>query len=84
MQGKHTHRFKSNPDERIAAEQWEAHNRRPNGGAGLLEYLMGNGAQPAEVSDRDHLVAATLMQWLGSPVGKAYVEELRARWGVGT
>lgn len=31
--------------------------------------MMGNGKDPAEVSDRDREVAATVIQWLGSPVG---------------
>lgn len=72
MRGKHTHRLKSNPLERVASNQWNEHNRNGK----LLEYIMGDGAKPAtDVSDRDQLVAATVMQWLGSPVGLAYVDE---------
>lgn len=55
--GKHTHRLKSNPRERIAAE-------------------LGNGKDPVEVSDRDREVAATVIQWLGSPVGNNFLREL--------
>lgn len=80
MRGLHPHRFKSNPDELVAADQWDAHNRRPNGGAGLLEYLLGDGTKPGDASERDQRVAATLMQWLGSPVGKSYIDELLAKW----
>lgn len=79
--GKHTHRFASNPKEASAAKLWNEFNRRPNGGADTLDYLMGDGAEPSyAVTDRDRMVAATLMQWLGSPVGQGYLEQLRERW----
>ena len=39
---------------------------------------MGDGASRAEVSDRDELVAATLIQWLGSPVGQTFLKEVNS------
>lgn len=42
--------------------------------------MMGNGKDPAEVSDRDREVAATVIQWLGSPVGNNFLRELLERF----
>ena len=39
-----------------------------------LEYLMGDGTRRAELTERDELVAATVIQWLGSPVGSNWLE----------
>ena len=69
-----THRFAQNPCERIAAYRWSQLNRKP--GIGTLDYIMGDGQEAGHVSDRDHLVAATVIQWLGSPVGQAFVRDL--------
>lgn len=78
--GLHTYRFGSNPVEKKAADLWQQYNDMPNGGDDLLDWLLGNGSKPAhDVSDRDRQVAATLMQWLGSPVGQGFIEELRKR-----
>lgn len=73
MKKRHTgiaqYRLKDHPTERIAADYWQKH------GDGLLPYLLGGGER-AEPSDRDWLVASTLFQWLGSPVGRAVVRYL--------
>ena len=72
------HRFKSNPLEQLFAEAWEEMNLTPPGGAdgrGTLDYLLAeNPNRPCgEVTDRDRLVAATVIQWLGSPVGQSFL-----------
>ena len=79
--GKHTHRFKSNPRERIAAELWQQEcGNPPIGGPDMLNYMLGNGKDPVEVSDRDREVAATVIQWLGSPIGNNFLRELLERF----
>lgn len=68
--GLHEYRIKSNPCEGIAANLWEEMR--------VLPDLLGDGTLGgrAHPSDRDYQVAATLMQWLGSPVGQAFVNNL--------
>lgn len=44
----------------------------------LLEYLMGNLNTRAQISQRDALVAATVVQWLGSPVGQDFINKAMA------
>jgi hypothetical protein len=73
--GLHTYRFKDNPEEKAFALAWQKEQVRPLA-TPLLVMLLGNGCEPAVVSDRDHEVAATVIQWLGSPVGQAFLQGL--------
>lgn len=68
------HRLKDNPLEKKFHLAWKDQNEKGN----TLAYLMGNGSYRAPLSDRDELVAATVVQWLGSPVGQAFLEEVLA------
>ncbi len=71
-----SYRFKDNPKERAFYEAW----RKENEQSSVLEYLMStheNGRRQP-VSERDEHVAATVVQWLGSPVGQSF---LRAAGG---
>ena len=73
--GLHSHRFRDNPEERMFAEAWAKANEQGH----TLAYLLHVGNQtgrPLEPSDREHVVAATVVQWLGSPVGQAFLGEL--------
>lgn len=76
------HRFKDNPLEKKFAEKWEEINTcRFSGkldGLGTLDYLLAedNNRPRGEVTDRDRLVAATIVQWLGSPVGKGFLRDV--------
>ena len=75
--GLHIYRFKDNPKEKAFAEAWELENERGH----ILDYLLhvGTNAQtgrPLECTEREALVAATVIQWLGSPVGQHFLEEL--------
>jgi len=68
VQGLNTHRFGQNPLERKFAESWDhVHDYSPN----QLGYLLDKTGSfhPPTPSDRDQVVAATVIQWLGSPVG---------------
>lgn len=73
--GLRPYRFKENPEEKRFAKQWEK-----IGGEDWLAYILDDrktqGGKPPTPSDRDCLVAATLIQWLGSPVGKGFLEGL--------
>lgn len=76
--GLHPHRFKDNPEERRFADAWASTCTLGS----TLDYLLWEGDQhgrPPEASDRDHAVAATVIQWLGSPVGQRWLEELGYR-----
>ncbi len=73
--------------ERIFAERWAEENKRSpgiNGGYGCLELLMASNIrnmgtifqEPIEqISQRDALVAATVIQWLGTNCGACFLHE---------
>lgn len=67
-QGLREYRFNQNLHEKAAAELWKSEDRLPD--------LLGDGQHKAYPTEREYVVAATLMQWLGSPVGRQYVEKL--------
>lgn len=71
--GVQSHRLKNNPDEKAFAEAW-AEFYPPH-----LGWLLTTGSQigrAPQTSERDEVVAATVIQWLGSPVGKNFLREL--------
>lgn len=67
--GKSTHRFSQHPLEQKFAETWQTEQDFGN----VLAYLLGDDNQKGHPSDRDILVAATVIQWLGSPVGQSFL-----------
>jgi len=67
---------KSNRDEKALAETWTAHNERGNTLAHLLDDRKVQTGRPPEPSDRDCVVAATVIQWLGTEVGSGFLREL--------
>jgi len=69
--GMHQYRFKDNPMEKAYAKEWEKINPKD---LGILDYILSTKInEPEPVSDRDREVAATVIQWLGSPVGQHFV-----------
>jgi hypothetical protein len=78
--GKSQHRFKNNPAERIFAEVWEERNSGKYSQP-LLNYLLAedNNRPMGEVTERDQMVAATVIQWLGSPVGEGFLQDVAAK-----
>ena len=70
------HRWADNPLELKYAQAWDRINDVTRPGSDLIEWLLGDGSKPVEVSERDRLVAATVVQWLGSPVGQSFVQEV--------
>ena len=75
--GKWQHRFTNNPMEKHFAEKWEEINDSVSG-RGLLDYLLAKTVNEADgvVTERDRTVAATIVQWLGSPVGQGFIEDV--------
>jgi hypothetical protein len=77
--GLRTYRFKfnDNPMERVFAEAWVEENRVVSGNS-LLDHLLAEDPNRprGEVSQRDATVAATVIQWLGSPVGQCFLQDV--------
>ena len=61
--------YGDNPLELLAAKLWSEERD-------VLSYLMGDGVTKAAVSKRDELVAATVIQWLGSTIGQCFPRDL--------
>ncbi len=71
-EGKSLHRLSSNPLEKAYHDAWLERNADAYGGT--LAYLLGDGIKPSyNFTERDAEVAATIIQWLGSPVGQNFV-----------
>ena len=74
-QGRSAHRYKDNPDEKRFARVWadkQEHGR-------VLAYLLNDGGDgrhpPIDPTPEQHLTAATVVQWLGSPVGQSFLAD---------
>jgi len=70
-----SYRFADNPSERLFYEAWLKENEHSS----VLEYLMSTDeyGRRQPVSERDEQVSATVIQWLGSPVGRAFLRSVR-------
>ena len=76
--GLHAYRLKpeqGNPREVAFAEQWEIENNQGN----VLDWLCGDGSKKSVASMRDIVIAATVVQWLGSNVGISFIQEAAKR-----
>lgn len=62
--------------EKLFADAWQEQNKL--GRFTMLEQLLSSdgGKTPAEVSKRDEMIAATIIQWLGSPVGSRFLRDV--------
>ena len=72
--GLHQYRFKDNLLEKQIAVAWNKMNEDND----ILNYLLSKNNKHLnndEISKRDREVAATVIQWLGSPVGFNFVKE---------
>ena len=74
-QGRNRHRLDQNPQERKFARLWEHENRHPRS---IVDYLMNGdgGLAPKSATDEQCEVAATVIQWLGSPVGEGFLRDV--------
>lgn len=73
IKGKNTHRWAQNPLEQRFAEAWSQQQEFSY----TLDYLLSdrvNERQP--VSEETQVAVATVIQWLGSPVGQGFLEEV--------
>ena len=71
--GLHTYRFDSNPNEKVVAKLWD----KMQANSYTLEYLLSEDNRRVDISKRDMTVAATVIQWLGSPVGQSFLDEVQ-------
>ena len=78
--GKNANRLEANPVEKKFAEAWdEMNDLSRQGSLGTLNWLLAedpNWAKDGEVTPRDRMVAATVIQWLGSPVGQYFLKHI--------
>ena len=78
--GLHQNRFSKNPLEKIFAEEWEKANGAHIAGTPLLDYALApNNQYPRESTEREREVAATVIQWLGSDVGQAFLRDVKEK-----
>ena len=73
MSGLHEYRFKQNPEERRFAKAWK---KFAANNLGHLLHVGDQKGRPPDPNDRDAQVAATVIQWLGSPVGQHWLADL--------
>lgn len=72
-EGMYTYRQQSNPKEKVYADRWsELADEYLNS----LLYGPNKDKEPDDLLQRDAIVAATLIQWLGSPIGQGFLEEV--------
>ena len=71
--GLHTYRFEANPKEKVFAKVWNEKQTESH----TLEYLLSEDNRRVDISKRDMTVAATVIQWLGSPVGQSFLDEVQ-------
>lgn len=76
IQGLSNHRFADNSEERRFAEAWDQSNTTGRTLDYLLDPKHGCDGCPPTANARDETVAATVIQWLGSPVGQAFLRDL--------
>ena len=70
-----SHRWKGNPQEKIFYDMWMSINHKQYDEYATLDYILsGRANEPEHCTDRDKMVAATAIQWLGSPVGMAFLK----------
>lgn len=70
--GLNIHRVKDNPLELAYAKEWD----RLNIDYDILACIIGEGNVKGNPSERDYQIAATVIQWLGSPIGRNFVEDV--------
>lgn len=69
----YTYRQQSNLKEKVYADRWE---KVAEEYLGSLLYGPNRSNEPDHLVQRDAIVAATLIQWLGSPIGEGFLKEV--------
>lgn len=80
-EGKCEHRLASNPREAIFARKWKEQQSASKTLQWLLCASPDQNTQDRELTQAEATCAATLMQWLGSPVGFMFLEETLSHAG---
>jgi hypothetical protein len=70
--GKNVHRLSCEPLERKFHDEWKKHQEQNH----TLEYILGDNNEPAVVTDYEQMIVATVIQWLGSPVGQGFLANI--------
>lgn len=78
-EGRHPRRLASNPAEQVFAEEWRKQQETGHTLEWLLCVSMDQQRQERDVTQEEATCAATLMQWLGSPVGSSWLEDALAK-----
>lgn len=78
---KNTHRFSTNAVEKIFSDLWAEENKRwmkDGDHASVLQYILSEdgGKTVPETSERDEMIAASIIQWLATPIGRGFLAEL--------
>jgi len=80
FQGLNAHRYEREPLEKAFALAWQDRNTGPMGRVRTnLDYLLdrdNRGEPNPPLTERDWLVANTVIQWLGSHVGQGFIREV--------
>lgn len=76
IEGINIHRLEDNPLEQKYAEAWAQLNGTKIYQTPMLGYLLSKTNDYDPGSKRDQIVAATVIQWLGSPVGQNFVRDV--------
>ena len=73
-QGFRQYRFKDNPLEQRFAEEWVKRNRESK----ILLYLTSpsNRLEDSNLCERDKIIAGSVIQWLGTPVGQGFLRDV--------
>ncbi len=73
MYGRNTYRWKDNEMEERFAKEWAKQNEQGH----TLEYLLSSRINEREpVDEETQKAVATVVQWLGSPVGLCFLEDV--------
>ena len=73
--GLHQYRFSTNPLEKKFAEAWDELNVRPHSGGNCVDSIVSKDwNNPSYATDREIEICASVIQWLGTPVGQMFLQ----------
>lgn len=75
FRGIHANRYDMEPEEKRFALEWQNLHEHTDVLRNILCPSDHPQNRPPEVSDRDRLVAATVIQWLGSSIGQEFLHD---------
>lgn len=73
-EGVFSHRVRANELEAKFQDAWKKEQEDNR-----LAWLLGDGREMGSVSQRDAIVAATVVQWLGSSVGQEFLGKMKGK-----